>query len=683
MITGFTDFYVLLLLHLELFDISNNLFQGKFPISLLDSPNLEVMDLSRNAFEGKIPTGIGDLKKLTMLSLSENSFDGSIPFEIFNADGIENLMLKSNSLTGSIPTEIANLKDVEQILLSHNNLRGFIPEELEVLEKLERLQLHRNQLHGNAPSLTMSKKAKGDSDYVTDCGDPNWHLESPLICETCTMCCNSEEECQLKDPTVLEISELFSIVILIPVICTLLFILLVKKKKNVITYLFVDDRDPETVYSNDSIYCFILSKNKRGYVIYLTTIITQIMIFTMFLDDSRFDKDNTEWLFGYKCPSNEAECVIDKSDSYFGVGFFFIIGITFLARDIVTSLLQIRKSVYVMDKQLFLSGFILFSITAYAFLVSFRFLTATAETNTTWLEGGVALLFANEIDEKFLKIMEMLAPYWTAEILEEVEQNMMTKRSLPITAQHVKWRANRRNSTLNYFNNQGHTLKTFPSKTRASYQQTTNAPAYAKSQGFHHTYTIEEYDIEDEYPESNKSEMNQNKDPKKNIRHFEEVEHFKSIQDNTNDETNSDSDESNTEKVDDLDTNKFSSIQIDSDKTESGQHHVHITDFDFSSRNQDDALDVNDDDAVFPTDKVVLLKMVQNQIIEEKNVNASGSVTNENVRMGINQEQTNEVTRLDHRHHDVSNEDFNQTSSDLAELEGLNEDETIEKEEKV
>jgi len=350
----------------------------------------------------------------------------------------------------------------------------------------------------------------------------------------------------------------------------------------------------------------------------------------------------------------------------------------------VTSLLQIRKAVYMMDKQLFISGFILFFITGFAFLVSFRFLTATADKTTVWVEGGVAILFANEIDEKFLKIMEMLAPYWTAEILEEVEQNMMTKRSLPITAQHVNWRANRRNSTLNYVSNQrSHTLSSFPSKTRASYQQTTNAPAYAKSQGFHHTYTIEEYDIEDEYPESNKSEMNQNKDPKKKIRHFEESEHLKSIQDNTNDKTNSDSDESNTEKVDDLDTNKFSSIQIDSDKTESGQHHVHITDFDFSSRNQDDALDVNDDDAVFPTDKVVLLKMVQNQIIEEENVNASGGVTNENVSMGINQEQTNEATLLDHRHHDVSNEDFNQTSSDLAELEGLNEDQTIEKEEKV
>jgi len=310
-----------LLLHLELFDISNNLFQGEFPISLLDSPNLEMMDLSRNAFEGNIPTGIGDLKKLTLLSLSENSFDGSIPFEIFNADGIENLMLQSNSLAGGIPTEIANLKDVKQILLSHNNLRGLIPAELGDLEKLERLQLHRNQLHGIAPVLMKSKKDMGDSDYVTDCGNPNWHLQDPLICDGCTMCCNSEEECLVTDPNIMTNGLLFFIIIIVLVICILLFIFCVKKKKNVITYLFVDDRDPETVYSNDSIYCFIFSRNKRGYFIYFMTIAVQLSVFSTFLKSSEL-RDDTDWKYSFKCLSNDIECLVQRTDTPFGIFFF-------------------------------------------------------------------------------------------------------------------------------------------------------------------------------------------------------------------------------------------------------------------------------------------------------------------------------------------------------------------------
>jgi len=91
------------------------------------------------------------------------------------------------------------------------------------------------------------------------------------------------------------------------------------------------------------------------------------------------------------------------------------------------SLLQMRKSVYLYDRQLFLSGFILFFLTAYSLLVSFRYNTALAEKNTSWITNAMILLFVNEVDEKVLSVLIALAPDWTEQVLEEVSQNMLTK----------------------------------------------------------------------------------------------------------------------------------------------------------------------------------------------------------------------------------------------------------------
>jgi len=95
--------------------------------------------------------------------------------------------------------------------------------------------------------------------------------------------------------------------------------------------------------------------------------------------------------------------------------------------------MQIRKSVYLLDKQLLLSGFILFFITAFAFLVSFRYNTALLESNTDMITNTMILLFVNELDEKMLNVLLALAPEWTGKILNLVSENMKKKTPLQMT----------------------------------------------------------------------------------------------------------------------------------------------------------------------------------------------------------------------------------------------------------
>jgi len=112
---------------------------------------------------------------------------------------------------------------------------------------------------------------------------------------------------------------------------------------------------------------------------------------------------------------------------------FVLITFLFLGRDFAISTMQIRKSVYLLDKQLLLSGFILFFITAYAFLVSFRYNTALLESSTDMITNTMILLFVNELDEKMLNVLVALAPEWTGNILDVASENMKNKTPLQTT----------------------------------------------------------------------------------------------------------------------------------------------------------------------------------------------------------------------------------------------------------
>ena len=87
--------------------------------------------------------------------------------------------------------------------------------EIQRLEHLEFPQLHQNQLFDTALKLKITSN-NSDFGYIMDCGTPGWLLPETLECEGCTICCNSETNCQLKDSTLLSRQSLFLIALLTP-----------------------------------------------------------------------------------------------------------------------------------------------------------------------------------------------------------------------------------------------------------------------------------------------------------------------------------------------------------------------------------------------------------------------------------------------------------------------------------
>ncbi|KAL7527626.1 hypothetical protein ACHAXR_002053, partial [Thalassiosira sp. AJA248-18] len=110
---------------------------------------------------------------------------------------LEILDLSDNDIKGSIPTEIGSLTNLTYLRLSYNAFTGTVSNELLNLAQLQLVQLHGNQLTGKIPKLNVTPKNDSISglSFISDCGEPS-DFEDPVKCERCTMCCNSQEDCQ-------------------------------------------------------------------------------------------------------------------------------------------------------------------------------------------------------------------------------------------------------------------------------------------------------------------------------------------------------------------------------------------------------------------------------------------------------------------------------------------------------
>jgi len=406
--------------------MGNNLLQGRVPHSLIQPPNLKVIDGSRNSFVGVIPSGFGKLANLRMLKLYQNSFSGNIPEDIFNCTLIEVLLLQSNRLVGSIPVEVANLKNATTISMSYNLLRGTIPLEFGKLKKLELLHFHSNQVTGIAPEVTFLKKRLNS--YISDCGDPSYKLPAPLMCDSCTMCCNSNYECQDSHPRMLSIRTLAISTVVSYLIITIIFYLANLKKLRKISFqILVDNRDPCTIYDDQSAYCFIHSRDSCAMILYALCMGLQIFVFLVYLRASIFEIKYTDWLFHYQCLNNSTECIVYKSANIYGWIPFFIITTLYLGEDFSKGMLQLRKGANLKDIELLFSGFLLYFITLLALSTSYRYNMALATKNTDLITNVLILLFVNELDEKLVDLLHSIFPAWTDRILNQVKDKMAEK----------------------------------------------------------------------------------------------------------------------------------------------------------------------------------------------------------------------------------------------------------------
>jgi len=402
-------------------DLGNNLLQGIIPTEIFSCENLTHLDFSRNNLVGEINAEIGNLLQLKIANLYKNRLTGSIPVKMFDIISMEQLMLQSNKLTGSIPTEIGRLMNMTKISMSHNLLKGNIPVELENLKNLELLQLHQNRLTGTSPKL----EARSDrmESFITDCGDPSFLQDSPLKCESCTMCCNSENKCQenhIWDPPIWVYP---SLVALITPFLVAFIIYLISYK----VALIEDTRHPLSIYRDDSVYCFIYSKSVAARFVYVLTVTVQFMLFLAFMWASDSSNEDSDFEYNFRCTDNSLECIDLNNDTPSGWALIVILNILYLGVDVVHGVLQIRKGVFLGDLELLASGCVLLFLTILAMGTTLLYNYALAETTTNMIVNAVILLFINDIDEKFMTVLKSTAPFWIDRRIMEVKRGMSRK----------------------------------------------------------------------------------------------------------------------------------------------------------------------------------------------------------------------------------------------------------------
>ncbi|TYI76193.1 hypothetical protein E1A91_D06G059500v1, partial [Gossypium mustelinum] len=139
-------------------DMSGNKMQGQIPMNIGSMfPHLQILNLSRNVFEGNVPPCLGGLKSLSSLDLSYNNFSGGILEELVKSGSLLTLRLSSNNFewgntTYNLPKWIWNVPNLEALDFSNNNFYGHIPLEFCNLGLLRFLDLSQNNLSGSVPS---------------------------------------------------------------------------------------------------------------------------------------------------------------------------------------------------------------------------------------------------------------------------------------------------------------------------------------------------------------------------------------------------------------------------------------------------------------------------------------------------------------------------------------------------
>lgn len=156
-------------IQVDIFDLSNNMFEGCIPIpqgsaTVLDyssnmlssvpsefSSHLSDVSLfmaSRNNLSGKIPLFFCGGLSIQLLDLSYNGFNSSIPSCLMESVyGLESLYFKENELNGVFPDNIKK----GALGFSGNRIEGKLPRSLLACRNLEVLDVGNNQINDTFP----------------------------------------------------------------------------------------------------------------------------------------------------------------------------------------------------------------------------------------------------------------------------------------------------------------------------------------------------------------------------------------------------------------------------------------------------------------------------------------------------------------------------------------------------
>lgn len=128
-ITGYIPRSICKCEYLSILDLSNNLFEGGFPVCIV-TDRISVLELSNNNFSGKFPSFVQNCTALQVLDLAGNKFYGRLPPWIGNLKSIRFLRLRHNMFSGNISIDVKTLKCLQYLDIAHNGISGSLPRKL-------------------------------------------------------------------------------------------------------------------------------------------------------------------------------------------------------------------------------------------------------------------------------------------------------------------------------------------------------------------------------------------------------------------------------------------------------------------------------------------------------------------------------------------------------------------------
>ena len=142
--------------NLKVYDFSENLYTGDFPLEYANFPALEFF-AAFNSFPGLIkkrvfPTWVYNLTRLTTLRLGMNNLVGTVGSEIAQLSQLSELQLTLNALSGTLPSELLQLGQLTSLTLEKNSFSGTVPN-MNSLSLLRYFTVGQNKFSGTLPTL--------------------------------------------------------------------------------------------------------------------------------------------------------------------------------------------------------------------------------------------------------------------------------------------------------------------------------------------------------------------------------------------------------------------------------------------------------------------------------------------------------------------------------------------------
>ena len=214
--------------------------------------------------------------------------------------------------------------------LSYNSFVGNVPNGLEQLKRLTLLHLHSNRLVG---SISLSFLSANVSSFVSDCGLPS-SFEDPILCESCSMCCNREDACFSMNSIAIEGHfEDYTQLSWVYFLCIVggfviwLFVRLVYKRlkdRHESNILVPASQDPQAIAAiikkekrraaniigKDSVYKYFIEDGLRAWIISFASVGIQLWMCFVFITGSEYDfrKDTSDLVYTWQCPRDQVDC---------------------------------------------------------------------------------------------------------------------------------------------------------------------------------------------------------------------------------------------------------------------------------------------------------------------------------------------------------------------------------------